>query len=188
VSGCPGPAWRRDDARPADCRSEFTVFQGSGAGSGAGRVRAAGRSRSGSCFSVGATLIWLRTGFPCTVVIRAWSQLRLLSPVTVGGDQGKWRCGLSKALSRWIAGGAYRVAALSGSYPLRHRGPVNSHVPEQVDVVARAQGLLLLNGSAAVVGGLGVQGLRAAAGGIVMGDRVGDHHTHSRGGSSDADD
>jgi hypothetical protein len=59
-----------------------------------------------------------------------------------------------------------------GPYPLRHRGPVSSHVPQQVYVVARAQGLLFLNGPVAVVRGLGVQVIRAAASEIILDDRI----------------
>ncbi len=59
-----------------------------------------------------------------------------------------------------------------GPYPLRHRGPVNSHAPQQVHVVARAQSPLFLNGPVAVVRGLGVQVIRAAAGEIILDDRI----------------
>lgn len=77
---------------------------------------------------------------------------------------------------------------LPGPYPLRHRGPVGGHIPEQIDVVARAQGLVLLNGPAAVVSGLSIQLVRAAAGGIVVGHRLEDHHILSAAGSTDADE
>jgi hypothetical protein len=78
-----------DDERPAGCRRDFTVFVG--LGSGDGRVRAASRSWSGfSCFSVGVALMGVRTALSCTLIVRAWSELRLLSQVTVGCDQVKW--------------------------------------------------------------------------------------------------
>jgi hypothetical protein len=62
-----------------------------------------------------------------------------------------------------------------------------SDAPEEVDVVARAQGLLLLDGPVAVVSGLGGQVVRATAGGILVGDRIGDHHTLIAGGNIHAD-
>ena len=63
-----------------------------------------------------------------------------------------------------------------GPYPLRHRGPVSSHVPQQVYVVARAQCPLFLNGPVAVVRGLGVEVIRATAGEIILDARIAYHH------------
>jgi hypothetical protein len=61
-------------------------------------------------------------------------------------------------------------------YPLCPRGPVSSQVPQQVYVVAWAQGPLFLNGPVAVVRGLGVEVIRAAVGGIILADRIAYHH------------
>jgi len=78
---------------------------------------------------------------------------------------------LPNASSSRICGGP-----VSGPYPLRHCGPVSSHVPQQVYVVARAQCPLLLNGPVAVMRGLGVEVIRAAAGEIILDDRLAYHH------------
>ena len=69
----------------------------------------------------------------------------------------------------------------AGPEPLRHQRPVGSHAPEQVYVVARAQGLFLVNGPVAVVRGLSVQVVCAAAGDIVVGERSEYAHVLSAG-------
>jgi len=81
---------------------------------------------------------------------------------------------LWNASSSPISGGS-----VPGPYPLRHLGPVSSHAPQQVYVVARAQGPLLLDGPMAVVRGLGVEIVRAAADKIVSDGRISYHHTIS---------
>jgi hypothetical protein len=52
-------------------------------------------------------------------------------------------------------------------------------MPQQLDVVARAQGALHLDGPMAVVRGLGVEIVRAAADKIVSDGRIAYHHTIS---------